>query len=189
MKTEVTPIKDPILSSCPLHLLPQDILPWSGYNPNFPLIVLKLILPSTRLQGWICTSVLPKFPIEVFKLQRKKKTLAKVEQTAFCMGFQIAGNYLFSIQQLDTSPHYKHFGLRQIKVLREKIPSRATEAMGTSCSLKLPTVNATTLFTQRTLPQQLLKNTQNQQKRTESKIFSELLCHLVLTMHVNTVLL
>lgn len=83
----------------------------------------------------------------------------------------------------------KHFGLRQIKVLREKIPFRAAEAMGMSCGLKLPIVNATTLFTQRTLPQQLLKNTQSQQKRMESKIFSEVLCHLVLTVHVNIVLL
>jgi len=59
-----------------------------------------------------------------------------------------------------------------------------------SCSLKLPIVYPTTLFTQRTLLQQLLKNIQSQQKRMESKIlFSEVLSHLVVTTNVNTTLL
>lgn len=62
--------------------------------------------------------------------------------------------------------------------------------MGMSCNLKLPIVYPTTLFTQRTLLQQLLKNIQSQWKRAESKIlFSEVLCHLVVTIHVNTTLL
>lgn len=57
-----------------------------------------------------------------------------------------------------------------------------------SCHLKLPILNSTTSFTQRT--QQLLKNFQSKQNKKESKIiFSEVSCHLVLTMHVNTVLL
>lgn len=63
-------------------------------------------------------------------------------------------------------------------------------AVGMSCHPKLPILNPTTSFTQRTLPQQLLKNSQSQQNKKERKIiFSEVSCQLVLTMHVNTALL
>lgn len=63
-------------------------------------------------------------------------------------------------------------------------------AVGMSCHPKLPILNPTTSFTQRTLPQQLLKNSQSQQNKKERKIIvSEASCQLVLTMHVNTALL